>query len=119
MRKSFDPWRLFDWVYGSTKLINYCFPFSIYTVVRRHMFDGKGGDVDIHCTRKRTMTSPFETGDVNLYVQVKKHDGKTDEEAVTQLIRMLENEPLAEGCVMSAADGFSEKAKRINPPVNE
>jgi hypothetical protein len=86
---------------------------SGYTVVGRNVFDGAGGDVDIHCTRKRADASPFETGDVTLFVQVKKHEGITDEIAVRQLVKMMSKDATADGCVMSLAEGFSDAAKEL------
>ena len=38
-------------------------------------FDGEGGDVSIHCIRKRGAAAPFKTADVTLFVRVKKHEG--------------------------------------------
>jgi hypothetical protein len=86
---------------------------SGYTVVGRNVFDGEGGDVDIHCTRKRADASPFETGDVTLFVQVKKHEGITDEIAVHQLVEMMSKDTSADGCVMSLAEDFSHEAKEL------
>lgn len=86
---------------------------SGYSVVGRNVFDGEGGDVDIHCTRKRGDASPFETGDVTLYVQVKKHQGITDQTAVRQLVRMMSKDPSADGCVMSLAEDFTMEAKEL------
>jgi hypothetical protein len=86
---------------------------SGYTVVGRNVFDGEGGDVDIHCTRKRGAASPFEAGTVTLFVQVKKHEGITDEIAVSQLVKMMAKDVTADGCVMSLAEDFSPKAKEL------
>jgi predicted Mrr-cat superfamily restriction endonuclease len=86
---------------------------SGYTVVGRNVFDGEGGDVDIHCTRKRADASPFEDGDVTLYVQVKKHEGVTDDIAVRQLVKMMSKDSSADGCVMSLAEDFSQEAKEL------
>lgn len=86
---------------------------SGYTVVGRNVFDGEGGDVDIHCTRKRADASPFETGDVTLFVQVKKHEGITDQIAVRQLVKMMSKDASADGCVMSLAEDFSNEAKEL------
>jgi len=81
-----------------------------YTIDRRNVYDGKGGDVDRVCKRRRTERSPFESGEVTLFVQVKKHKGTTGRGAVDQLIAMMKKEPGADGCVMTLADGFSEEA---------
>jgi len=84
-----------------------------YDLVRRHEYDRKGGDVDMRCVRLRSVSSPFETGEVVLLVQVKKHSGATDEEAVRQLLRMLQKEPSADGCVMSLAQRYTEEAESL------
>ena len=84
-----------------------------YQVVARHQFNRRGGDADLICTRARSELSRFETGDVRLYVQIKKHHGETDEHAVNQVIGMLQSQPNADGCVMSASDGFTDKARQI------
>ena len=82
-----------------------------YEIVARNQYDGQGGDVDLVCKRSRQDTSIFESGDVTLFVQIKKHEGTTNEEAVNQVIQMLE--PEAHGCVMSTAEGFTAKAKDL------
>ena len=87
--------------------------FYGYTTVRRNWFDRQGGDVDLICRRSRSSTSPFENGNVALFVQIKKHEGETDERAVQQVINMLEEETQTDGCVMSMADDYTESAKKI------
>ena len=84
-----------------------------YTIVRRNWFDKQGGDVDLICRRSRSDTSPFENGNVTLFVQIKKHEGETDKRAVQQVLRMLEEEMQADGCVMSMADDYTESAKKL------
>ncbi|WP_165350749.1 restriction endonuclease [Ectobacillus funiculus] len=84
-----------------------------YRIQNKNVFDGKGGDVDLLCTRERTEISPFETGQTILFVQIKKHSGTTDAHAVRQLIQMMEKEPSADGCVMSLADDFTEEACKL------
>ena len=84
-----------------------------YEIVARNQYDGQGGDVDRVCKRSRRDTSIFESGDVTLFVQIKKHEGETDEEAVSQVIKMLKKRPEAHGCVMSTADGFTDEACRL------
>lgn len=81
-----------------------------YKIVGRNIYDGQGGDVDLKFVRERSNISPFESGQVMLFVQVKKHDGVTDETAVRQLLNMMKKEPGADGCVMSLADGFTQEA---------
>ena len=39
-----------------------------YKIVNRHIYNKKGGDVDIHCQRTRGEYSFFESGEVELYV---------------------------------------------------
>ena len=82
-----------------------------YKIEARNQFDRQGGDIDLRCTRSRSDTSPFEGGDVTLFVQVKKHKGETDEWAVGQVIKMIKAEEYADGCVMSVADGYTESAR--------
>ncbi len=86
-----------------------------YQIVNRRIFNKKGGDVDIHCQRTRGEYSLFESGDVELYVQVKKHGGKTDAQAVQQVLDMIveRNSDRVSGCVMSAANEFSRPARRL------
>ena len=84
-----------------------------YEIVARNQYDGQGGDVDRVCKRSRQDSSIFESGDVTLFVQIKKHERKTNEEAVRQVIRMLKKQPEAHGCVMSTADGFTDEAIRL------
>ena len=84
-----------------------------YRIVARNQFDGRGGAADLVCTRVRSELSRFETGDVTLYVQIKKHQGETDVDAVRQVISMLQGRPDADGCVMSAADGFTNEARKL------
>lgn len=86
---------------------------SGYQIVRRNHYDGQGGDVDLHCERDRSYSSPFEAGQTTLFVQVKKHTGRTDAQAVRQVLAMIEREPLADGCVMSLGDSFTEEAERL------
>jgi hypothetical protein len=84
-----------------------------YRVVRRHQYDSAGGDVDLECVRERSDVSPFESGEILLFVQVKKHTGTTDELAINQLLKMIEQKPEADGCVMSLGDAFSETARKL------
>lgn len=84
-----------------------------YEIEGRNQFDRKGGDVDLRCRRARGDTSPFEGGDVTLFVQIKKHKGATDEVAVRQVLKMMEAEPHADGCVMSVADDYTDSAKKL------
>lgn len=84
-----------------------------YRIVARNQFDGRGGDADLVCTRPRSKLSRFETGDVTLYVQIKKHQGETDVHAVNQVLGMLQGQPNGDGCVMSAADEFTNEAREL------
>ncbi len=84
-----------------------------YEIVARNQYNNLGGDTDRECRRSRRDTSIFEGGDVTLAVQIKKHEGMTDETAVNQVLGMIQKRPEADGCVMSAADGFTPEAKRL------
>jgi HJR/Mrr/RecB family endonuclease len=84
-----------------------------YRVTARNQYGSVGGDVDLRCVRERSDASPFETGQTLLFVQVKKHVGTTDEWAVNQLLKMITQEPLADGCVMSLGDSFTEAAQDL------
>lgn len=86
---------------------------SGYQIEARHQYDRQGGDVDLICKRPRRDISVFESGDVILFVQIKKHEGETDETAVNQVLKMMEKELHADGCVMSMADGFTAEANRL------
>jgi len=85
-----------------------------YDVIERNKHDGKGGDIDLVCTRDRIMNSPFESGEGKLFVQAKKHwEGtQSDSTAVNQLLKMMEKEPIAEGCVITLAK-FTEDATKL------
>ncbi|MBM7867396.1 hypothetical protein GTO89_11475 [Heliobacterium gestii] len=89
------------------------FEFNGNTITQRNKYDGKGGDIHFCCIRQRIDQSRFENGQVNLFVQVKKHVGTIDDWAETQLLQMMQNEPDADGCVMSLADGFSDDARAL------
>ena len=39
--------------------------------------------------------------------------GVTKDDAVRQVLQMIEREPQADGCVMSMADDFNPEAKRL------
>ena len=84
-----------------------------YKIVRRNWYDGEGGDVDLVCQRSRDELSVFRGREDLLYVQVKRHEGQTDEEAVNQLLRMMNPDSKADGCVMSLADDFTDDAIRL------
>lgn len=84
-----------------------------YQITARRQYDGSGGDIDFRCTRDRADASPFESGQTILCVQVKKHEGTTDEYAVDQVLKMLKAEPSADGCVMSLADDFTKQATEL------
>ena len=86
---------------------------SGYDIEARNQYDSQGGDVDLRCKRSRRDTSIFEGGDVTLFVQIKKHMGVTKDDAVRQVLQMIEREPQADGCVMSMADDFNPEAKRL------
>lgn len=81
-----------------------------YSIEGRNIFDGEGGDIDRICVRERSSTSPFESGQVTLLVQIKKHVGTTDKKAVEQIQRMMRERTGADGCVMSLANDFSREA---------
>ena len=81
-----------------------------YRVMERNRYDREGGDLDLICEREGTV---FETGVVTLGIQIKKHEKKTGKEAVKQVVGMLEARPSVHGCVMSAADGFTEEAEKM------
>lgn len=83
-----------------------------YTIVRRNWYSD-GGDVDLQCARSRTDVSPFEAGQVNLLVQVKKYTGTTDDLAVRQVLKMMEKDQTADGCVMSLGDDFTPEATKL------
>jgi hypothetical protein len=95
------------------KVCEYLISESGYTIEGRNIYDKAGGDVDLKCIRERSNLSPFESGQVTLFVQVKKHAGTTDAHAVRQLVQMMRDEPGADGCVMSLADDFTTEAKQL------
>ena len=81
-----------------------------YQLVKQEARLTEGGDVDLRCLRERADLSPFESGQVTLFVQIKKHLGTTDEKPVKQLLKMMAKEPMVEGCVMSLAEDFTSEA---------
>lgn len=83
-----------------------------YTIVRRNWYSD-GGDVDLQCARSRVDLSPFEAGQVNLLVQVKKYTGTTNDLAVRQVLKMMEKDQTADGCVMSLGDDFTPEATKL------
>jgi Holliday junction resolvase-like predicted endonuclease len=82
-----------------------------YVKKGQHHYDGVGGDVDFVLTRDEV--TPFETDETVLFVQVKKHTGKTGVGAVKQVVQMMEKEPDAGGCVITLADRFSDEAQEL------
>ena len=82
-----------------------------YEIIRPPYYNRQGGD--LICERSRSNNSVFESGEVRLFVQIKKRWGDTDEETVQQVIKMLKEDPDADGCVMSLADGFTEDAEKL------
>jgi len=82
-----------------------------YEVEREHQYDGKGGDVDF--VLRRSDVSPFEMEETLLFVQVKKHSGETGRGAVQQVLRMMKQEPDANGCVVTLADEFTDDARTL------
>jgi len=84
-----------------------------YDVIDKYQYDGQGGDIDLRCVRQRSDASPFESGETLLFVQVKKHTGTTNEDAVNQLLRMIAGEPEASACVISLADRFTDAAEEL------
>lgn len=84
-----------------------------YSIKSRNKYDGKGGDVDLRCSREVDVFTPFENGTIELYVQIKKHkpNSKTSEKAVKQVLEMMDDEK--EGCVMTLANEFTEQAQEL------
>ena len=84
-----------------------------YEIIGKHGYDRQGGDFDLRRVRNRGSVSPFESGDTTLYVQAKKYQGTTDEHAVQQLLKIMEKDPNADGCVMSLGDDYSREAVEL------
>ncbi len=84
-----------------------------YQIEARNQYDRVGGDADLICSRRRSEGSAFETGVSTLLIQIKKHSGVTDEQAVWQLLEILPRYPDANAAVMSLADAFSEEATAL------
>jgi hypothetical protein len=84
-----------------------------YETVRRNYYNSKNGDADLVLKKLHNSHSPFEIGEYYLFVQIKKHKGETDDQAVDQLINIMEDDTEyfpAKGCVISLAETFSESA---------
>lgn len=86
-----------------------------YQVRSKNHFDREGGDADLICIKDKSLLSPFEQNEDVLYVQVKKHEGITDEGAVRQLSQIMntDQDNNAVGFVMSLCDDFTESAKNL------
>ena len=84
-----------------------------YEIVGRNEYDGKGSDVDLRCVRKHGDATPFESGQVTLVVQVKRHEGESGPEAVQQLVKVVGEDPSTQGCVMSLGESFSSEAEAL------
>ena len=84
-----------------------------YEVTGRNQYDREGGDADLTCVRDRREASPFEVGETRLFVQIKKHRGTSDDQAVKQLLKIMAGEVAADGCVMSLAANFDDSAQRL------
>lgn len=97
------------------KVCQYLLEKSGYRIDGGNIYDGQGGDIDLLCKKNRSDTSPFESGETTLFVQVKKHEGTTDGWAVEQLCRMMKEQPEADadGCVMTLADDYTDNAKEL------
>ncbi len=95
------------------KVCEYLVTESGYKIEGRNIYNKEGGDVDLRCIRERSNISPFESGQVTLFVQIKKHTGITNDNAVKQLLQMMKDEPAADGCVISLADGYTTDAKEL------
>lgn len=84
-----------------------------YSIAKRNMYDGEGGDVDLVCIKDRSNISPFEEGEETLFVQIKKHKGTSNKEGIDQLLNMMKKTTGANGCLMSLADDFTNNAIEI------
>ncbi|TFD97071.1 restriction endonuclease [Jeotgalibacillus sp. R-1-5s-1] len=87
-----------------------------YECVDRNCYDGKGGDADLIFLKKSDQGSPFETGDSYLFVQIKKHRGETDEQAIRQLTQIMQSKleyAPANACAITLADTFSPAAQSL------
>jgi len=86
-----------------------------YKVIDRNIFDGKGSDTDLLLNYQSTEndTNPFINEDKRVHVQIKRHSGTTDAEAVNQILAEIEKEPLKEGIVITLAEDFTAKAKEL------
>lgn len=84
-----------------------------YKIVNRNVYDGEGGDVDLVCEKDRANISPFEQGQDTLYVQIKKHKGISNEDAINQLLIMMKKNENANGCVITLAKKFTDEALRM------
>lgn len=92
------------------RICEYILERNGYRVARRNQYSGTGGDIDLLCQRDMSAL-PFESGEFRLLVQVKKHEGDTDEQAVNQLLEMMNTGVNGSGCVMSLGDDYSQEAR--------
>jgi|SRR5579871_6834431 len=99
------------------KLVRAFMQAGDYQIVRLNHYDGEGHDVDLECERAFEFDDPLGTSQTVRYrIQIKKHEGATDEHAVRQL---LDDAGTTGGSVpklsivISTADDFTDDCKRL------
>lgn len=73
-----------------------------------------GGDADLIFTTQDDANDPFVLKSDTLYVQIKKHHGKSGKEAVNQLIKIMNEDQIksAQGCAITLGK-FTEEAEEL------
>lgn len=85
-----------------------------YIFEKSHKYQN-GGDADLIFEIPDDITSPFELSMSKLYVQIKKHSGTSDEKAILQLLKIMEEYKttnISQGCAITLGE-FSKKALEL------
>lgn len=96
-------------------LVRRVFEATGYEFLESNRYDGRGGDADLIFRRNLPLLGDEADVDLKVYVQVKQKAGvdSDDVEGVKQLVLITENEPGAIRVLVSTADMFSERCKKL------
>jgi len=85
-----------------------------YEFAGGHLYDRKGGDVDLIFTRKIPIISDFTASGIDVFVQVKQKSGEDlgDVAHIDQIALIAADKPQAIKILISTADDFSEECQR-------
>lgn len=96
-------------------LVRKAFVGAGYEFVRRHQFDGRGGDADLVFDISLPLLSEVQDTPLKMFVQVKKRVGsdKRDTVGLDQLMRIAADEPMALKTLFTTADEVSPQAAEM------